>query len=244
MHFELWQWILAVAAALLVGISKTGIAGLGMLFVVIFAQIMPAKQATGIVLPLLILGDLIAVGSYRQHTRWTYLWRLFPWTAAGVVIGYLAFRHIDDAHAKLLIGTIVLVLVAVHLARRRGAVKAEAEHGWWFAPMIGILAGFTTLVANAAGPLMVIYLLAMRLPKMEFVGTGAVFFMLLNLFKVPFMVNLGLITNTSMVVNLWLAPAVIAGAWLGKKILLKLNQRVFENLALALSAAAGVKLLF
>lgn len=243
MHLEPWQWALAVVGALLVGVSKTGIAGLGMLFVVIFAQIMPARQATGIVLPLLICGDLVAVASYRQHAQWRFLWRLFPWAAAGVLAGYFALGRINDRQAKVLIGVIILALLAVHLARRRGLVKDEGEHGWWFAPTIGVLAGFTTLVANAAGPLMVIYLLAMRLPKMEFVGTGAVFFLLLNWFKVPFMVHLGLINTASFAINLWLAPAVLAGALLGRLVLGRINQKLFENLALALAAAAGVKLL-
>ena len=243
MNFGPGEWALAIAGALMVGFSKTGVTGLGMLFVVIFAQIMPAKQATGIVLPLLCFGDLIAVLSYRQHAQWRYLWRLFPWTAAGVVLGYLAMNRIDEHQAKVLIGCIVLGLVALHLVRRR-AHGHEAEHGAWFPPLIGVLAGFTTLVANAAGPLMAIYLLAMRLPKMEYVGTGAVFFMLINWFKVPFMVRLGLINADSFSINLWLAPAVVAGAWVGRKILPKINQKVFENLALGLSAAAGLKLLF
>ena len=122
-----------------------------------------------------------------------------------------------------------------------GVVEEEAQ-GAWFAPMMGVLAGFTTLVANAAGPLMALYLLAMRLPKMEFVGTGAVFFLLLNLFKVPFMVNLGLITTDSFGVNLALAPAVWLGAWAGRKLLRRLNQKLFENLALGLAAVAGLHL--
>ena len=245
MNFEPWQWALAIFGALLVGISKTGISGLGMLFVVIFAQIMPAKQATGIVLPLLCFGDLIAVASYRQHAQWRHVWRLMPWTAAGVVLGYFAMGRINEHQARLLIGTIVLTLVTLHVLRRwRAGPNEEAEHGWWFAPAIGVLAGFTTLVANAAGPLMVIYLLAMRLPKLEYMGTGAVFFMLMNWFKVPFMVNLGLINAESFTVNLWLAPVVFAGALLGRVILRKMNQRLFENLALGLSAAAGLKLLF
>jgi len=242
MSFEPWQWALAIAAAFLVGVSKTGIGGLGMLPVVIFAQILPAKQATGVVLPLLCFGDLIAVASYRQHSQWRFLWKLFPWTAAGVVLGYFALGRIDDRQARVMIGAIVLVLLGLHLIRRKNHV-GEGEHGIWFAPTIGVLAGFTTLVANAAGPLMAIYLLAMRLPKLEFVGTGAVFFMLLNLFKVPFMVNLGLINSASFAFNLWLAPAVFLGAYLGRKVLVRMDQRLFENLALALSAIAGLKLL-
>ena len=90
------QWVLAVVAALLVGVAKTGIAGIGMLFVVIFAQILPAKQATGLVLPLLCFGDLVAVAAYRQHAAWRHLWRLFPWTALGVVVGYFVLGRIGD----------------------------------------------------------------------------------------------------------------------------------------------------
>jgi len=239
---EPWQWGLALVAALIVGISKAGIGGLGMLSVVIFAQIMPAKQATGMVLPLLCFGDLIGASVYWRHAKWIHLRRLFPWTAAGVGIGYFALGVIDERQARLLIGGIVLSLVAMHLIRRRFSGH-ETEHGAWFAPVIGVLAGFTTLVANAAGPLMAVYMLAMRLPKLDFVGTGAVFFLILNLFKVPFMVHLGLINASSFTLNLALAPVVIAGAWFGRKLVLKIDQRTFENVALGLSLIAGAKLL-
>jgi uncharacterized membrane protein YfcA len=105
-----------------------------------------------------------------------------------------------------------------------------------------VLAGFTTIVSNAAGPLMVIYLLAMRLPKMEYMGTGAVFFLLLNLFKIPFMIALGLITQGSLTLNLVLAPAVIIGSVLGRWLLGWINQRMFENIALALTLVAAARM--
>jgi uncharacterized protein len=244
MNFTSWQWVLAVAAALLVGFSKTGIGGLGVLSVVIFTRIMPAKQATGIVLPLLCFGDLIAVASYRPHTQWRFIWKLFPWTAAGVFVGYFTLGEIDDDQAKLFVGWITIGLLVLHFVRRARKNSEEPEHGWWFAPVIGVLAGFTTMIANAAGPLMAIYLLSMRLPKMEFVGTGAVFFMLLNLFKVPFMVHLDLINADSFHINVLLAPAVFVGAYFGRKLLPRINQKLFETLAFGLAAAAGIKLLF
>ena len=243
MNFELWQWVLAIIAAMVVGISKAGIGGLGMLAVLIFALIMPAKQATGMVLPLLCFGDIVGAAVYWQHAKWTHVWRLFPWAAAGVFIGYFALDVVDEREARALIGGIVLGLVVMHLVRRRVSGH-EAEHGAWFPPTIGVLAGFTTLVANAAGPLMVVYMLAMRLPKMDFVGTGAVFFLILNFFKVPFMVHLGLINSSSFTVNLLLAPLVVAGAWFGRKIVMKIDQRAFENIALALSIVAGLNLLY
>ena len=246
MTLEPWQWALAVVAALAIGFAKTGIGGLGMLAVVIFTNLVPAKQASGIVLPMLCFADVVAVLSYRRHAVWAHLWRLLPWTAAGVLAGWWAMGRMDDRQARGLIGAIILAMLAMQLWRRRQAAKngGEETHGWWFAPLCGVLAGFTTLIANAAGPLLAIYLLAMQLPKLEYMGTGALFFMALNLFKVPFMMNLGLINAQSFTLNLWLAPAVLAGALLGRKLLMKIDQKLFENLALGLSAAAGVKLLF
>jgi uncharacterized membrane protein YfcA len=133
-------------------------------------------------------------------------------------------------------------MVALHLSRRRREGAGEA-FGAWFAPAVGILAGITTLVANAAGSLMAIYFLAMRLPKLDFVGTAAVFFLVLNLFKLPFMGGLGLITAESLRLNLLLAPAVLAGAWGGRAIVARIDQRAFENVALALSVLAAIRLL-
>ncbi len=245
MNLTAWQLALAVGGALLVGFSKTGISGLGLVVAVMFASFIPAKQASGVVLPPLICGDLFALAAYRAHAQWVHLWRLLPWTVLGVVAGYFALGRMGDREARVSIGAIILIMTAVQLWRRARTKPGElTEQAVWFAPTLGVLAGFTTLVANAAGPLMAIYLLAMRLPKLEFVGTSAVFFLLLNLFKVPFMVDLGLITFDSLGFNLLLMPVVVVGALLGRRILPKINQRVFENLALGLSAVAGLRLLF
>jgi len=239
MNFAPLQWCLAVLGAILVGVSKTGITGLSLLFVSIFAGIMPARRSTGLVLPLLFVGDAVAVLSYRQHAQWRHLWRLFPWAFAGVVAGWLALGRMDEDQARFAIGAIVLGLAMLYLVRRFRRQGDAAEHAAWFAPLIGVLAGFTTLVANAAGPLTVIYMLAMRLPKMEYMGTTAVFFFVLNLFKLPFMVGLGLVTRESLAANLVLAPAVLAGAWFGKWLLRWINQRVFETIILTLALLAG-----
>jgi uncharacterized membrane protein YfcA len=240
------QWICAILGALMVGISKAGITGLSILSVALFAHVFPSsKQASGLILPLLIFGDFVAVLSYRTHTQWRYLWKLMPWTAAGVVLGYFALGHISDRTARIMIGVIIVSLCVLGYWRRYLTDPSQDSRGWHWAAAaaLGITAGFITLVANAAGPLMAIYLVAMRLPKMQFVGTAAVFFMVLNLFKVPFMVNLGLITPQSFEFNLMLAPAVLLGALAGRWLLIRINQQLFENLVLALSAAAGILLI-
>jgi uncharacterized protein len=242
LNFHGWEWFLAVLGALLVGVAKTGITGLSLLFVSLFASIMPARRSTGVVLPLLILGDIVAVLSYRKHAQWGHVWRLFPWAAAGVIVGAFAIGHMDERQSRVAIGVIVVSLAILHLVRRARPGDPRGESAAWFAPLIGMLAGFTTIVSNAAGPLMVIYLLAMRLPKMEYMGTGAVFFLMLNLFKAPFMIWLGLITPASLLLNAELAPAVIAGTLLGRWLLGRINQRVFENIALALTLVAGAKM--
>ena len=239
-------WICAVLGALMIGVSKAGITGLSILSVALFAHVFPSsKQASGLILPLLIFGDLVAVLSYRTHTQWRYVWKLMPWTAGGVVLGYLALGHISDRTARIMIGVIIVSLCALSYGRRYFGVRSEESERWhWaLAAALGVTAGFITLVANAAGPLMALYLVAMRLPKMQFVGTAAVFFMVLNLFKVPFMVALGLITAQSFEFNLMLAPAVLLGAVAGRWALIRINQQLFENLVLALSAIAGILLI-
>lgn len=248
LELTVWQWGFALFGAFLIGLSKTGIAGLGILFVAIFANILPAKQSVGLVLPLLICGDVIAVAAYRRHAQWHHLWRLFPWTAMGVVAGFLTMGSIDDGGVMLLIAVILLTLSAVHLWRKRQIRQRGADytpfHSRWLAVMCGILAGFTTMVSNAAGPIMILYLLAMGLPKYVFLGTAAWYFMLMNLFKVPFAWNLDIINAASLQTNLVLIPAVVAGGLTGRMVIKYINQKHFENIALTLTVLAGVRLLF
>lgn len=243
-EFSAGQWALLALGALCVGLAKTGIPGLGILLVVLFANVLPARASSGVVLPLLILGDLTALAAYRRNLVWSHLWRLIPWAAAGVVAGWFALGRLNDAWTARTIGAIVVVMLAVHFWRRARAARGDDRPpARATAAAAGLAAGFTTLVANAAGPVMTLYLLAMRLPKLEFLGTGAVFFFLINWFKVPFMVNLGLIDAASLGLNLRLAPVVLLGAWLGRLIARKIEQKTFENTALTLAALAAAKLL-
>lgn len=240
------QWIGLATVALVAGLSKGGVAGLGVLVAALAANVLPAKVATGFVLPLLIVGDFVGLRMFHRHADWSQLWRLVPWTIAGVLVGWFTMDRIDDEQAKLLIGALLVAMVAGHLeSRRRAKERGEAreEPPSWLAPIAGLLAGFTTLVANAAGPVMMVYLLAMRLPKLQFLGTAAWFFCVLNLAKVPFMVHLGLIDERSLRINTLLLPLVIAGALVGRWLVQRMNQTRFEALVLGLSLLAGVKML-
>jgi uncharacterized membrane protein YfcA len=243
------HWGLAIVGGMLIGLSKTGIAGLGLLAALVFAFAFPPSASVGIVLPILICGDIIAVVSYRKHAVWSTLIRLFPWAAAGVLIAYFSLQHIHNNHdISRLIGALCIVLAIAQiiwrsLSRGKDASKLLPRQ-IWFPIAMGLLGGFATMTANAAGPIMVLYLLAMGLPKMEFVGTTAWYFFIVNCFKVPFSCSLGQITPHSLIISALFVPAMLIGAWTGRKILPKINQSAFEDIALALTMAAGIKLLF
>jgi uncharacterized membrane protein YfcA len=246
-YLDAWQWALLALAAFLAGLSKTGISGIGTFAVAIFAIVLPARESVGAVLPILICADVVAVIAYRRHAVWPHLLRLFPWAALGIILGYTALGRIDGGQVGPLVGSILLVVVALQWWRQRRATRQggelEVPRSLVFVAVTGILAGFTTMVANAAGPIMVVYLLAMRLPKMEFIGTGAWYFLLLNLFKVPFSTQLGLINPLSLLLDLRLAPVAIAGALSGRALIPHINQRLFETLAVVFTVVAAIRLL-
>jgi uncharacterized membrane protein YfcA len=250
MHLEPWQWVLIICASFGIGLSKTGIVGLGVLMVAIFALVFPGRQSVGLVLPILISADIIAVTAFRRHAVWAHLWRLFPWAALGIVLGWWSMDRINDVQAARLIGAILIALVFIQGWRqyRTSQMPEEAEElshpkKVWFMAAVGVMAGFTTMVANAAGPLMTIYLLSARLPKREFIGTGAWYFLILNLFKVPFSYRLGIINPSSLGIDFALAPFAMLGALHGKWLLQRIPQSLFEKLALIFTLIAGFKLL-
>jgi uncharacterized membrane protein YfcA len=239
------QWTIMALAAGIVGLSKSGLPGLGILAIPMVAAVMPARLSTGFILPMLVAGDIISVAYYRRHAEWKHLIRIFPWSISGVLAGWLSMDHLNDTQIRPLIGAIVLVMLALNALRQRyTGLDSRIPHSVWFAAVMGLLAGFTTMVANAAGPIMIIYLLAMSLPPAAFLGTSAWYFLLMNLFKVPFSAQLGLITPASLMVNALLIPCIAAGAWLGIRFAHRVPRKVFESLVQILAALGAIKLFF
>jgi uncharacterized membrane protein YfcA len=238
-------WLVVGFCAFVVGVSKTGIPGLGILHVPLMAMVLPARQSTGILLGMLILGDLFAAGYYRRSAEWKHVLRLLPPALAGIVAGWQAMRFVTNRQLAPIIGGIVLAMLALNYWRTRvHGEDTPVPTQWWFAGALGFLAGVTTMMANAAGPVMVIYLLAMRLPKFAFIGTSAWFFFAVNWLKVPFSVNLNLITWDSIRLDLGMLPLIVAGSVAGIFFLHRIPQRAFNGLVQVLAAAAALKLLF
>ncbi len=245
MDLTLQGWIVVAICALIGGGAKTGIPGLGILAVPLMALVLPARESTGILLGILILSDLFAVVYHRHNARWPYVLRLLPAAFAGIVTGYFGLHVVNDQQLKPIIGGIVLIMLCINYWRTRtGGKDVPIPTQWWFAVGLGFMAGVTTMMANAAGPIMVIYLLAMRLPKLEFVGTGAWFFFFVNWLKVPFSTNLELMTVESVKLNFIVLPFIAAGAVIGIFFLKRIPQKSFTAIVQILAAAAAIKLLF
>ncbi|HSV73406.1 MAG TPA: sulfite exporter TauE/SafE family protein [Chthonomonadales bacterium] len=253
MTLDAGQWALGAAAALLVGVSKTGVPGAGILVVPVMAALFGSRLSVGTVLPMLIVGDIFAVTWYRRHARWDKLLGLVPHVLVGVASGALLLGLMKGgAGAQLmdsLIGLLVLAMLAVHLLRARVGDRIAPTSGWGMAAT-GVTAGFATTVSNAAGPIMQIYLTASRLPKEQFMGTTAWYFLVVNLTKVPVFAVLTLMdpaspmmTAASLSFNAAIAPVIVLGAFIGRWLLPRLPQRLFDNLMLALAAVAALNLL-
>ncbi len=224
--------------------AKTGFGGLGIVSVLLFAQLFPAKASTGALLPLMIFGDLIGVSVYRRHASWPELVRLLPATFAGIVCGWWVMPRIPDADFARFLGWFILGLMALTVLQRRfpRMLLAAADH-----PLLGLFAGWTTgvatMLANAAGAITAFYFLARRMDKLTFVGTAAWFFLVVNLSKVPFSLQLGLMSGASLKFDLLLLPAVAAGAVAGRLLLRRVPQRLFEWITIGMAAAAAVRLI-
>jgi uncharacterized membrane protein YfcA len=242
---DLAQWLAVVPALLLVGAAKTSFSGLGVVAVALFALALPARASTGALLPVLLLGDVLAVAFYRRHADWPRLLRLLPWVAVGVVGGALLVGKVDDAQMRRLIGGSLLVVLAASLLRTRleGSAQRRGPEAGLLVPLVGVLAGALTMLANAAGPLMAVYLLAAGLPVMSFLGTSAWFFLVVNAFKVPFSVGLGLLTPATLALALVAAPAVLVGALVGRAVVGRVGQQLFERVTVVLTLVAAVRLL-
>ncbi|RMF41704.1 MAG: sulfite exporter TauE/SafE family protein [Planctomycetota bacterium] len=234
---------IAIAAAG-IGISKSGFAGFSMLHVVLLAWVFGAKNSTGVLLPMLVIGDVMAIGFFGKKVDWHHVVRLLPPTCLGVIVGAVLLGRLDEATFRPTIGAIILVLTCIQVARIwRPNLLAHVPHQRWFAWALGILAGITTMMANAAGPVVALYLLAVSLPKLQFVGTSAWFFLTINVFKLPFSYTLGFISWESLLLDMLAAPMILAGMLVGRWMVHRIAQKLFDSLLLAFTALAALQLM-
>jgi len=236
-----WACALLAVAALIAGLGKTAIPGSSTVTVVVMASILPARTSTATVLLLFIVGDVFALIAYRRHADGRTLLRLAPAVIAGLVAGFLFLAWSGDGLVRRTIAIILLAMIAITLWSRHRSRTATG--GRIAAAGYGTLAGFTTMVANAGGPVMSMYFLASRTPVMVFLGTSAWFFAIVNLVKVPFLAGLGLFTPSVLLMDLVLAPLVVIGALIGLRLAKRMPQRLFDRLVIGLTIGGSLYLL-
>lgn len=231
---------LLLLAAFLIGMAKTGVSGVAMFAVPIMALIFGGKMSSGLMLPMLIMADLFAVKYYHRHANWSYLAKLFPSAAIGVVLGTWLGNYVDDELFRLIMSVIIFVSLGIMLWMEK-ANKEKIPDYMWFAILMGLLGGITTMIGNLAGAVMALYLLSMRLPKNEYIGTAAWFFLVINLFKVPFhVVSWQTIDFNSFLLNLLGLPFIALGAYCGIQIVKRIPDKQYRWLVLAMTAIAAV----
>lgn len=243
-NIELYQWSILIICAVLIGINKTGIPGLGPLPVVLLALSFPTAKSTGIQLIMLCMADLMAIAYYRKKANWNIILKLLPFALTGIALGSLVMRHFNDADLRIAIAIIILAMTVLNFIRKKYLKPGTIPSHWIFSMLIGLAAGFSTQVANAAGPIMAIYLLSMQLPKEEYLGTGAWYFMMLNHLKLPVFIWEGRIVLESLFIDLCMIPFIVAGAVLGVFIAKKMSQEHFELAVQILIVISAIKLLF
>ena len=242
-HFSYGHWIAVVFCGLCVGMSKTGINGLGTVVVPILAVIFGARPSTGILLPMLCCADLFAVVYYRRNVVRKHLVRLLPCTLVGFALAVFTDHLIPDEGFKMLIGICIFAGLAVMLWNEQFGKSGTIPSGWWFTALFGTMGGFSTMIGNAAGPIMSVFLLSLRLPKNEFVGTAAWFFMIVNFLKLPLQYFLwDNITGQTLLFDLMMLPTIAAGAWLGVVFVKKISERNYRIVVYGLTVLSTLLL--
>lgn len=214
-------------AALFMGMTKTGVQGVGLLAISLAAAVFGGQASTGFLLPIMIIADVFGVWYYHRHASWGYLRRMFPWTAIGVVAGVVAGNSVNDEIFRLIMAVTILASLGIMIWMERGRIEIPDTRG--FVIIMGLLCGFTSMVGNLAGIVMALYLLAIRVPKNTFIGTAAWFFLMLNCFKVPFhIIFWKTITVNTFFLGLLTIPMILLGAWLGVVIIKTLKEGSFR----------------
>ena len=228
-EFQPWEIAAVIVCGLFIGMGKTGINGIATIMVPINALVFGAKESTGIVLPMLCFADLMAVIWYRRSAEWKHILRLLPWALGGLGTALLVERFIAAAGYKFLIGLCIFAGLGVMIWNDARGKDTAVPSGWWFSAIFGLLGGFSTMIGNAAGPIMSVFLLSMRLPKENFLGTAAWYYLIINYVKIPLQVFFWQnITPRGLLFNLCMIPVIFAGAVLGILVVKKVSEKVYR----------------
>ncbi len=239
-----FDWVVLAAGGTMIGLTKTGFSGASIVVLPFFTAIFGGKTAAGIMLPLLLAGDVLGVAYYHRHADWKRLSRLLPWALAGIAIGIVVGRYVSDLWFRRLIGIFVLAGLAFTAYRDLAGDAFPLTDRWWIRALIGLVGGVVTMIGNAGGTFMAVYFLLSGLEKENYIGTNLWFIFILNMVKVPLQLLFwDSITRETALLDLFLLPSVLLGFVLGLSLMKRLSPRVFRVVIMILSALASARLL-
>ncbi len=237
------QWVLLALSGLLIGMAKTGLSGVGLMVVPLLANAFGGRPSVGLLLPILIFADIFAVAWYNRHAQWKHIFRLLPFAIIGILVATIVGKTISDATFNHLLAALVITGIVILVWRDFRSEKMKIPKSKWFAATLGSVGGFATMIGNAAGPVMALYLLSMRLPKNIYIGTGAWFFFIVNLSKVPLHIwSWKTITTDSFILDLFMIPAIAIGAFLGIWVVKLLPEKVFRLIVIVTTLLSALLL--
>ena len=237
-------WIVALLVGVIIGGSKAGIKGIGVFIVTIMAYLYGGRASTGIVLPLFMAGGVLAVWYYDRHAQWKYIIRLLPWMVIGVLIGVFVGKDLPEVIFKRGMAVIILLSVVMMFWWERNKTRRVPDN-LAFAGLMGLCAGFTTMIGNLAGAFTNLFFLAIRLPKDQFIGTAAWLFFIINIFKLPFHIFVWeTVTLDSFAVNLRLIPGLLIGFYMGTRLVHKIKDQAYRKMILFLTALGAIVIFF
>ncbi len=243
MEITITSWILSFTASFILGVSKAGLKGIAMVTVTLMALAFGARESTGLIVPLLLVGDVFAVLYYTRHTQWKHILRFTPWMVSGVLIGTFLGKDLPGDVFKVFMVVIILISVTVMYWWDLRKSKNVPGH-WAFAVVMGITAGVATMIGNLAGAFSNLYFLAMRLPKNEFIGTAAWLFLITNLVKLPLHIFVWeTISWESLLINLKLLPGIFLGLYTGVRVVKIIRDQFYRKMILVLTAIGALLIL-
>lgn len=236
--------LLFFVVALVLGMAKAGLSGLGLAIIPVMALIFGAKESTGVILPMLITADIMAVIYYRRNAVWKHILRILPWVALGIIIALITGKLINNNQFRIVMISVVwimLILMVINDLRKmdENAIPENKPFG----ALMGFTGGFATMIGNSAGPVFTLYFLAMKLPKKEFIGTSAWLYLIMNAGKLPLQALVWKnITLPSLILDLIAIPVIALGIFLGIHIVKLFPEKAYRYFVIITTLGSSVLL--
>ena len=237
-------YIILYFCALMIGVTKAGFGGgTGLIVTPLLASIMPAKEAVGLMLPLLFITDIFSMFHYFGKWDKKNVLGLLPGALIGILIGTLILKDIPDIYLRKTIGIIACIFVVVQLLREWLArLDAALKFSYWYGIPAGMATGLVSTLAHIGGVITSMFLLPQKLSNQAYVGTTTGIYFLINAAKIGPYIYLKMFTRASLFYDLIAVPMIAAGVLLGIFLNKRISSTLFSRIILVLVFAMGLKL--